>query len=275
MTRILFLIAFSFLFQWNGMAQEKINNYKYIIVPNQFDFQKSEDQYQLNSLTKFLFNKYGYTSYLESDEYPSDLGANNCLALKAIVKEIKGGFLVTKIQIDLVDCKNRVIVTSQVGKSKMKKREKAYQESTRAAFITYQFFEYKYNGNAAKTESTSTVETTKVEAITKPTPNVTKVSEEKIETAVKPPVKVVVKDQPISVPNGAATKDVLYAQPIDLGYQVVDTEPKKVMILLYSGIDDTFIVQGKDAIVYKKGDIWVYAENSGKDLQVKGINLKF
>ena len=33
-------------------AQKKINDYKYIIVPNKFDFASKEDQYQTSSLTK-------------------------------------------------------------------------------------------------------------------------------------------------------------------------------------------------------------------------------
>ncbi|MDG5492486.1 hypothetical protein [Psychroserpens sp. SPM9] len=272
MTRILLFIAFTIVCQWQSFAQEKINNYKYIIVPNQFDFQKSEDQYQLNSLTKFLFNKYGYTTLSENEEYPKDLGLNHCLALKAVPSEVKGGFLVTKIKIDLIDCKNRVIATSEVGRSKLKDRKKAYHEAFRAAFETYQFYDYKYNGDTSTSQVASNVEmpTTVSKTEVKATVN----SEEKPDI-VEESVNVNAKDQPVSMPNGADAKDILYAQPIKGGFQVVDTEPKKVMILLYSGAPDTFIVQGKDAVVYKKGDIWVYAENNGENLQVEDINLKF
>ena len=45
---------------------------------------------------------------------------------------------------------------------------------------------------------------------------------------------------------------MLYAQPIEGGFQIVDTEPKKVMILLNTDLPDTYIVKGKDAIVHKK-----------------------
>ena len=38
-------------------AQKSVNNYKYIVVPHQFEFLRSPDQYQLNSLAKFLFEK--------------------------------------------------------------------------------------------------------------------------------------------------------------------------------------------------------------------------
>lgn len=42
-----------------GTAQESLNGYKYVVVPEKFDFLKSEDLYQINSLTKFLLNKEG------------------------------------------------------------------------------------------------------------------------------------------------------------------------------------------------------------------------
>ncbi|WP_299335993.1 hypothetical protein [uncultured Psychroserpens sp.] len=270
MNKLFFFIAIIFLCPFNTQAQEAINNYKYIIVQNQYDFQKSEDQYQLNSLTKFLFNKYGYEAFLDSEEYPKDLGADNCLGLKAILKDVKGGFLKTKIQIDLVDCKNNVIATSQVGSSKVKDFKKAHTEAVREAFITYQYFDYKYNGSKVSQERS---------AIEKETQ--TPVSKDKGEEAIKaveneiPSEIEVIEPKEKPYVNASDKKDLLYAQPIDNGFQIVDTEPKKVMILLNTGAPGTFIVQGKDAVVYKKDGIWFYAENSGENLTVRRINLKF
>ncbi|WP_298760278.1 hypothetical protein [uncultured Psychroserpens sp.] len=279
MNRLLFLIAFSFLFQFNSNAQEAINNYKYIIIDNQYDFQKSEDQYQLNSLTKFLFNKYGYEAYLQNDEFPTDLGANNCLGLKAVLKDIKGGFLVTKVQIDLVDCKNNVIASSVIGRTKIKEYKKAYNRALRDAFATYQNFDYKYNGNAGKETSMTSqpvVEVKETEKVPEEAIDVRKKEEVKevVKDAVEPEVETV-EEQAVVTPSAANKKEILYAQPIDNGFQIVDTEPKKVMILLYSGSPDMYIVQGKDAVVYRSNGAWVYAENNGEGLQVKKINLKF
>ena len=44
----------------NVYSQSNLNDYKYVIVPNKFDFLKENDQYQLNSLAAFLFEKYGF-----------------------------------------------------------------------------------------------------------------------------------------------------------------------------------------------------------------------
>ena len=274
MNRLLFFIAFSFIFQFSTYAQDAINNYKYIIIPTQYDFQKSEDQYQLNSLTKFLFNKYGYEAYLQNDEFPRDLGADNCLALKAILKDVKGGFLVTKIQIDLVDCKNNVVASSVIGATKIKNYKKAYTKATRDAFITYQEFDYKYNGASDKTAETSKPE---VVAKKEEVQEIPKTKESVTETVEIPSEIEIIEEEeePTTTMTVADKKEILYAQPIDNGFQIVDTEPKKVMILLYSGAPDMFIVQGKDAVVYKKNGVWIYAENNGDNLRVKKINLKF
>ena len=39
-------------------SAQNINEYKYILVPETFEFTGEVNQYQLNSLSQFLFNKY-------------------------------------------------------------------------------------------------------------------------------------------------------------------------------------------------------------------------
>ena len=283
MKRYLVVILLTCLCQFNGFSQERINDYKYIIVPMQYDFQKSEDQYQINSLTKFLFNKYGYKALLESEDFPLDLATNRCLGLKAIVKELKGGFLTTKVQINLIDCENQVIASSAIGKTKEKAYQKAYNLAIRDAFKTFQHFNYNYKPNT--TTSTvevveSTIQEKEIERLKKEVESLKdKTNESSItpnngsETSTKN--ALVSETKIISSKNNESQKDILYAQPIEGGFQVVDTEPKTVMTLLECGLEGNFIVKGKDAIVYKKGKTWIYAENDGTSLKTKAINLKF
>ena len=56
----------SLVFISGAFSQTNLNNYKYVIVPKKYDFLKEEDQFRLNGLTKFLFEKYGenYKSYI-------------------------------------------------------------------------------------------------------------------------------------------------------------------------------------------------------------------
>ena len=103
-------IVFSFLFFISISAysqQEKINSYKYIIVPERFDFLKSSDQYQTSSLTKFLLEKKGFTVFLSNEKLPDDLLKNRCMALTATVSDDSGMFTI-KNTIEIKDTKREI-----------------------------------------------------------------------------------------------------------------------------------------------------------------------
>ncbi|MGC1471658.1 MAG: hypothetical protein WA775_03610 [Psychroserpens sp.] len=293
MKNVFGLILGLLLSQFSAFAQSSVNDYKYIIVPKQFDFQKSENQYQLNELTKFLFNKYGYEAYIEGETLPSDLTMNGCLGLRSIVNKLGGSLFVTKIQIDLLDCNGNVVESSQVGDSREKEYKKVYNLALREAFETFQYLNYKYVPNqdlsamAIEGNTASLQEKEDQKEIARLKKEVESLKDNKSEAELfREETKVnkvanVTKTKKVEIPKAVAIEkdkveeEVLYTQPIAVGFQVVDTEPKKVMILLHSGVPDVFIVQGKDAMVYKSDGSWVYAENNGKTLVVKGVNLKF
>ena len=286
MNRFLVVILFLFACQFNSFSQEKINDYKYIVIPIQFEFQKTEDQYQLNSLTKFLFNKYGFTAFFENEELPNDLIKNRCLGLEARVNKLKGGILRTKVQIDLVDCKKQIIASSVIGKSKEKVYKVAYNKAIREAFKTFQFMEYNYVPNPSLNDIETAENVSQEKEIERLKKEVESLKENKktTDTNTTDTIESSVEIDKASkngseMPNKTTTnensKDLLYAQPVEGGFQVVDTQPKKVMVLLRSGVEDYFIVQGKNAIVYKKGLIWIYAENDGKNVTTKELKLKF
>ena len=132
MKRILILGGF-LLCVFMSSAQTSTNNYKYVIVPKEYEFLKKEDAYQLNSLTKFLFNKYGFVSFLQGEDIPSDLAENGCKGLQADVKKNSSLFL-TKLIVTLTDCNGTVLFTSEEGQSKEKDFKTAYHEALRNAF---------------------------------------------------------------------------------------------------------------------------------------------
>ncbi|MCK4562128.1 MAG: hypothetical protein KAT78_04415, partial [Flavobacteriaceae bacterium] len=76
MKKSLSITLILFLYVSISLAQSSIDAYKYIIVPKKYDFLKWENKYELNSLTKFLFEKQGYKTLLEGDNYPGDLMNN-------------------------------------------------------------------------------------------------------------------------------------------------------------------------------------------------------
>ncbi|MDG1329601.1 MAG: hypothetical protein P8P27_05110 [Flavobacteriaceae bacterium] len=127
------LVAVTFLFMGiisKSFSQKSLSDYSYVIVSEQFEFQQEKDKYQLNSLTKFLFNKYGFHAYFDR-EVP--LNVFRCDGLWA---EAEGtpGFIITKVQLVLRDCTGEVIYRTNYGKSKVKDYKKAYYESVRNAF---------------------------------------------------------------------------------------------------------------------------------------------
>ncbi len=152
---VILMFSFSVLF-----AQKNINSYKYILVPKQFEFQRSADQYQLNSLTKFLFEKSGFTVLFTDENFPADLASNSCLALKAKVNNDSGMFS-TKMNVVLTDCTNQIVFSTQDGKSKEKDYKTAFHEALRMAFTDIENLKYAYDGSEAA--SVKIIETNNVE----------------------------------------------------------------------------------------------------------------
>ncbi|RKE90968.1 hypothetical protein [Ichthyenterobacterium magnum] len=282
MNKAFFILCIAIMSQFNSFSQEQLNDYKYIIVPTSYEFLGKKDKFQLNSLTKFLFNKYGYTAFLENEDFPEDLRNNRCLALTAELIKAKGGLLKTKVRFDLFNCDTKLVISSKIGESREKEYSKAYNLALRDAFKTFQEFSYVYKPN----EDIISKGSKRIEIVDK---GDVKAKEEierlkKEVEALKAKEKVVkTKPQEVTTEKEIINESVivtedgnlLYAQPIKNGFQVIDTEPKKVMILLNSGVPNTFIVKGKDAIVYKKGTLWIYSENTGSNLKSETLNIKF
>ncbi len=128
---------------------QNLNSYKYVVVPEQYDFLKESNQYQLNELTKFLFEKYGFNAILVTDEKPLDWAQESCNSLYTDIKEDSRLF-VTKLQLVLKDCRNQVLFTSEEGSSREKDYKKAYQEALRNAFKSIDAVDYKYEKNSEK-----------------------------------------------------------------------------------------------------------------------------
>lgn len=272
-------------------AQANINNYKYVIVPNKFDFLKEKDQYQLNSLAKFLFNKCGFVSVMEGSEYPRDLMLNRCLGLKSdVIKE--SGMFKTKLKIQLKDCNDKLIFTSEIGESREKEYKTAYNLALRDAFKFIEALNYKYvpNNNITSISSATQAQVknevsqeiqqlreeiqhlkkekvAKVAAIEKPVLKTTKV----VTPQPKPIEKKAIKE--IGVIEGAS--NVLYAQAIENGFQLVDSSPKVVYRVKHTNLKDVFLVEDSSAVVYKKDDDWVIEYYSGATLKQEALNIKF
>ncbi len=130
-------IAFLLFFVCNTFfAQESLNEYQYALVPSKFSFQKENNQYQLNTLSKLFMEKYGFVTYLDSDNLPKDFVDYNCNKIYVDVVA-NNSFFTTKLTIQLKDCKNTILYTSPEGTSRAKEYKVAYNEALRIAFNSF------------------------------------------------------------------------------------------------------------------------------------------
>jgi hypothetical protein len=247
---ILFICTF---FTATVLAQSDINNYKYVLVPEKYDFLREADQYGLNTVTKMLLEQKGFVAFLAGEQLPAELAANKCNALMAEVVQKKSLF-VTNLTLTLKDCQGNVVFKSKEGKSREKDFHPAFNLALRDAFTSLDDVPYKYNGTVAAQAQQATAPTTA-------------------------PATAPTTTAPTTTPAAAATdiNGTLYAQAITNGYQLVDTTPKKVLTLLKTSAQDYFIAQAGaiSGIVFKKDGAWVYEYYEGDKLVSKTLEIRF
>ncbi|MCR8666634.1 hypothetical protein NO995_02995 [Aestuariibaculum sp. M13] len=264
-------------------AQANLNAYKYVIVPNKYDFLKEKDQYQLNSLTKFLFEKYGFKALMEGETYPDDLVKNRCLALKSDALKDSGLFK-TKLTVELKDCNDAVVFTTKLGESREKDFNRAYNEALRDAFTDIEALNYTYQPSEAVATQTTVAATSteqEIQQLKQELETLKAKEAEKAAAATIVPVVAVekveqVKDEKVvEAEVKEVMSSVLYAQEIENGYQLVDATPKVVYKITKTAQPNLFMVNGENAIIYKKGDAWIIEYNTSEGTKQKELNIKF
>ncbi|SOC80723.1 hypothetical protein SAMN06296241_2279 [Salinimicrobium sediminis] len=131
MTKFIYFLSCFFIVA--SLAAQEIH-YEYIKVPDKFEFQKAENQYQLNALTAFLFEKYGFKT-LYKNGMPA--GVKPCDVLTANVHDDSNLFR-TKLYVTLTDCENRVVFTTETGSSREKAFKPSQHEALRNAFASFE-----------------------------------------------------------------------------------------------------------------------------------------
>jgi hypothetical protein len=233
-----------------GFSQS-INDYVAVIVPTKYQFLKSENQYRLNTITKFNLKKAGFEAFYTNETITKEYN-DRCSLLYVDVNEEKG-FLVTKLYVTFKDCYGTVIYKSEVGKSREKEFEVSYVEALNNAFISVYALHYKYNGTAVNSQKVVIV-----------SPVITPAAA----TAVA-----------VNIPSNADSNEVnmLFAQPIKNGYQLVDNTPKVVMKVykttnpaIYSATKGT--IQG---VLISKDNQWFFEYYEKETLMSEKIAVKF
>lgn len=147
-------LALILLIGIQDVRAQDLNAYQYVVIPTEFDFQKEPNQYQLNELLKFLFEREGFKAFLDNEAIPSELSSNACKGLRARVKNESGLFR-TRLVIELKDCNNREVLKTQEGVSRDKEYQQAFHEALRAAFQSISELNYEYEAEDKVVEVTA------------------------------------------------------------------------------------------------------------------------
>lgn len=246
-----YLLLFLLLLSFSGFAQNTINNYKYVIVPEKYSFLKQKDQYKLNTLTKSLLQDHGFTVYFDNPELPNEIFNNKCTTLSLEVIE-KNSMFSTNLTLLLKDCKGNILFKSKEGKSREKEYDISYNRALRDAFTSLDEANYVYSAPAETPDQQAATATNA--------------------PAVQPAAKTVT--IAIEAPQPTGT---LYAQPTANGYQLIDTSPKIILTLLKTSVQDYFIANNasSNGIVFKKNENWIFEYYKDGQLTAEKLLIKF
>lgn len=280
-SKVIYILLFAM--GLSSAVNAQLNNYKYIIVPKKFDTFKSENQYQTSTLVKFYFAENGF-NVVYDDALPVDLAGDRCLGLVTDIIDDSTIFT-TKVSIVLIDCNNVEIFRSVEGRSKIKDYNESYKEAIQNAFVSFAGMNYKYEPRKEDvTEETAPVTISfkdDVRSVEKePKEHLVEQKatvDEQVYKAVEPKRTNIVKAVGEGKMDAPITTGVLYAQPIQNGYQLVDSTPKVVLKLEETSMENIFMTdfQGNNAVVFQQDGKWIleYSDN-GKKVQ-KELNIKF
>lgn len=283
MKNIFYCLFLVFAFSYGLQAQ--LNDYKYIIVPKSFQGFKYPNQYKTSTLIKHLFTKKGFQTYYEDDRDP-ELNSNRCLGLLVRLNH-KSGMFITKATISLEDCNSKKIFTSLQGSSKEKDFALSYKEAIEMAFTSIDALDYSYNPvpgksvtanatNPGADEKSTLVPDTATQT---PIPSQENTGQAVVaENATTMTVEsTAVEAAAMSTITETTETDVLYAQQLPNGYQLVDSSPKIRLKIYKTSNPEVYIginAQG-NGIVYKRGSQWYFEYYESDKLQIEELTIKF
>lgn len=195
--KLIYVLLLAGLFNINAIAQS-LNDYKYVLVPDKYDWAREVDEYQINSLTTFLFKKYGFDAYQLRAALPEDINEESCNSLTADVEE-KSGLIRTRLKVILKDCNGDVVFISEEGTSKLKDFRAAHHAALRAAFVSIKSLKYVYNGKAQESKTPAVSQKGRVR----------ETQERMTETAIKQEEMSVTKKEVVKLEGAQQTKEIV------------------------------------------------------------------
>lgn len=261
------------LFCMSSSFAQNINQYKYVEVPQRFDFQKEANAFNVNVLTKMLLEKYGFITYMDDALKPADAANDICKEVLHVKVDEESTLFVRKLTVKLLDCQNNIVFTTKQGESSTKDLRVAYNQALRMAFESFDSLSYKYEQkasnksvNAAANHSTEALQinrSTNPGKIIVNEDNLAKVTQRTIDDA--------------SAKVESATVEIEFvAKSIENGFLLQSATLPEIR-MQKSSIDNYYIAQIGDlpAMIYKIGSVWKLEYYKNAKLQSKVIDIKF
>lgn len=239
------------------LSAQNLNDYKYAIVPSKFEFLNEKDQFSINTYTKMFMQKYGFETYLDTEQLPDSFVKNNCNRVFVDVIST-GNFFQTKLKVVLKDCKNNILYTSPEGKSKEKDYKVSYNQALREAFNSFALLKHVYNGKDASEIMDS-----------KPVAQLeTKVVEKVGETKKKEDVKVEL-----------AIGEPLFAKPFGASsFQLLTNNtaiPRLALTISKTSVANVYIAtrNSTTGVLVKKNVQWFFEYYSNNELKSEPVTI--
>lgn len=137
------ILLLSLFMLCNIFAQEKLNAYKYVVIPSQYEFQNEPNQYGINMLLKYKFQQLGFETFLKPDNIPEHVLELPCKYL-TVHLDHKQSVFTTKILLKLVNCNAEVVFVTQEGRSRAKTFKTSNNEALRQSLLSFQGFRLNY-----------------------------------------------------------------------------------------------------------------------------------
>ncbi|RDI58439.1 hypothetical protein [Flavobacterium glaciei] len=236
---------------------QSVTDYKAVIVPMNYSFLKTENQYRLNTFTKFNLEKAGFVAFYNQEAIPSEY-SDRCSLLFVDVIQVSG-FLTTKLYLTMKDCNGKIIFQSDVGKSKEKEYQVAFTEALNDAFKSIYDLKYNYSGQKTVNPESVSAEPEASKTVSAPAA--------KVETPVLSTPKIISKTD----------TNLLYAQATVNGYQLIDSTPKVIMKVFHTSNKHCYIaVKGYiQGVLLLKNNEWVFEYYQNEQLWSEIITVKF
>ena len=125
-----YIILISFCFCYLSSAQE-LSDYKYIEVPNQYEFQHEPNEYRLNDLAVFELKKKGYEAFKSTSVQPLDKNKGICNTLLMDIDN--SGAFNRSFVLHFKNCDGEIVYSTIKGTGREKDNQKAYFTAMREA----------------------------------------------------------------------------------------------------------------------------------------------